>query len=117
MNDLQKIQSLLDEFAQERDWPQFHTPKNLSMALSIEAAELMELFLWETTEESFKVKDRAEGPLKEELADVFLYLLRLADILNIDLIESALEKIKINAEKYPVEKSKGNNKKYTQFNS
>ena|SRR3989339_984624 len=115
MDELKELQIKLAEFAEERDWPQFHSPKNLSMALSIEASELMELFLWETTEESFHVKNHAAASLKEELADVFLYLLRLSSILEIDLIEAASEKIKINSEKYPVNLSKGNHKKYTQI--
>ena len=115
MDKLKELQARLAEFAEERDWPQFHSPKNLSMALSIEASELMEVFLSETTEESFHVKNHAEAPLKEELADVFLYLLRLSSILEIDLIEAASEKIKLNAEKYPVNLSKGNHKKYAQI--
>ena len=115
MDEIKRLQELLSEFALERDWDQFHNPKNLSMALSIEASELMELFLWKTDQESFLVKEEAEGPLKEELADVFLYLLRLASILEIDLVQASLEKIKINRERYPVSLSKGNNKKHTQL--
>jgi NTP pyrophosphatase (non-canonical NTP hydrolase) len=115
MDELKRLQEILSAFALERDWNQFHSPKNLAMALSIEASELMELFLWKTEEESFLVKEETEGPLKEELADVFLYLLRLAAILEIDLVEASLEKIKINRERYPVHLSKGNNKKHTQL--
>lgn len=115
MDELKRLQEILAEFAKERDWNQFHCPKNLSMALSIEASELMELFLWKTDQESFQVKEEAEGPLKEELADVFLYLLRLASILEVDLVQAALEKIKINRERYPISLSKGNNKKHTQL--
>jgi dCTP diphosphatase len=114
MDNIQKIQNLLADFANEREWNQFHSPKNLSMALSIEASELMELFMWETTDESYLVKKHSEERIKEELADVFLYLLRLASILDIDLIEASLEKIKLNAKKYPVELAKGNHKKHTQ---
>jgi NTP pyrophosphatase (non-canonical NTP hydrolase) len=115
MDEIKKLQEILAEFAQEREWDQFHSPKNLSMALSIEASELMELFLWKTEEESFQLKSEAEGPLKEELADVFLYLLRLSSLLDIDLIQASLEKIKINREKYPISLSKGNNKKHSQL--
>jgi len=115
MSDIKKIQELLAHFAKERDWDQFHSPKNLTMALSVEASELMELFMWETTEESYLVKEKSESRVKEELADVFLYLARLASLLDIDLIEASLEKLKLNAEKYPVDLSKGNHKKHSQL--
>ncbi len=115
MTDIQRLQEILTQFALERDWDQFHSPKNLSMALSIEASELMELFLWKTEEESFKLVHEAKTSLKEEMADVFLYLLRLASILEIDLVEASLEKIQINRERYPIDLSKGNHKKHTQL--
>ncbi len=115
MDEIKRLQEILAQFALERDWDQFHSPKNLAMALSIEASELMELFLWKTEEESFQVRSENEGPLKEELADVFLYLLRLASILEIDLLQASLEKIKINRERYPINLSKGNNKKHSQL--
>ncbi len=114
MNDIKKVQKLLAQFAEERDWDQFHSPKNLSMALSVEASELMELFLWETTEESHLVKEHSDAKIKEELADVFLNLLRLASILDVDLIEASLEKMKRNGEKYPVELAKKKHKKQIQ---
>lgn len=108
--ELQLLQEKLREFASERDWGKFHSPKNLSMALSVEAAELLEHFQWITEEESLKIDDssQAMADIKEEVSDVFLYLLRLADVLNIDLVNSAKEKIALNAEKYPVTLSKGN---------
>ncbi len=117
MDEIKKIQKLLATFAEERDWPQFHSPKNLSMAISVEASELMELFLWDTPEESFRVKEHSEKQLKEEISDVFLNLLRLASILEIDLIEASLEKIRLNSQRYPVDLSKGHHTKHSRRDS
>lgn len=97
------------EFTTERDWDQFHNPKDLALALSIEAAELNEVFLWKKPEEANIDK------IKEELADVFTYALLLADKCNLDVKEIILEKQKRNAEKYPVEKAKGVATKYTEL--
>ncbi len=99
---LQKLEEDLSEFARERDWEQFHNPKNLAMALSGEVGELIAEFQWLTPEESKKVmaSDSAQQ-VRIEIADVFIYLVRLADILDIDLFEVASEKISMNAEKYP----------------
>lgn len=104
-------------FVKERDWDKFQTPKNISMALSIEASELMELFLWLTEEESTQISENAEKmvKIKEEIADVFYWLLRLSDLLNIDLNESFWEKMKKNELKYPIELCKGKAKKYTEL--
>jgi NTP pyrophosphatase (non-canonical NTP hydrolase) len=99
----------LKKFRNERDWEQFHNPKDLSMALSIEANELLEQFLWKKPEEADKCK------LKEELADVFAYALLLADKLEFDVEEIVIQKIKMNGEKYPIEKAKGNNKKHNEL--
>jgi dCTP diphosphatase len=108
------LQSRLREFAKERDWEQFHSPKNLSMALIVEAAELVEHFQWMSENDSREVNDSnpVMPKIKEELADVFLYLLRLADVLGVDLEAVANEKLELNAKKYPVELSKGNAIKY-----
>ena len=112
MNEIQTLISELVKFRDERNWSQFHNTKDLAMAISIEAAELNELFLWKTTEESELVDlDR----LKEELADVFAFSLLLAGKHGFDVKEIVLEKIKKNGEKYPVEKSKGTAKKYNQL--
>ena len=99
---LQKLEEDLSEFARERDWEQFHSPKNLAMVLSGEVGELIAEFQWLTSEESKKVmaSDSAQQ-VRIEIADVFIYLVRLADILDIDLFEVASEKISMNAEKYP----------------
>jgi NTP pyrophosphatase (non-canonical NTP hydrolase) len=100
----------LRTFAQDRDWEQFHTPKNLAMALSVEAAELLELFQWLTPEQSYTVTTiPAEAQrVREELADILLYLVRLADILGVDLDAAVEAKLAVNARKYPVEVSRGN---------
>jgi len=108
---IQKIR----QFIQERDWEQFHSPKNLSMALSIEAAEIMEHFQWKTTEESRQLDEKTFSEVKDEIGDTFVYLLRLCDELNIDPIKAANDKMLKNADKYPVNKSKGNAKKYTEL--
>lgn len=111
------LQSTLREFADERAWHQFHTPKNLVMALAGEVGEVTELFQWLSPEQSRAVM---EDPTKavqvrHELADVFGYLLRLADVLNVDLEEALKEKIDANAEKYPVHKAHGSATKYTEL--
>jgi len=111
---MDEIRDKLRAFAEERDWDQFHTPKNLVMALSGEVGELTEIFQWLSTEESKKEKLTPEQCLsiEEEIADVYLYLIRLADKLDIDVEKAALQKLKINAEKYPVALSKSNAVKY-----
>jgi dCTP diphosphatase len=113
---LDRIRSLRDklrQFAEERDWDQFHSPKNLAMALSVEAAELMEHFQWLSESDCRSMPIEKRTKIREEVADVFLYLIRLADKLEIDLSAAAEEKIEINASKYPIHKARGNNKKYT----
>jgi NTP pyrophosphatase (non-canonical NTP hydrolase) len=112
MNDFQILIDELTKFRDERNWSQFHNTKDLALAISIEAAELNELFLWKTTEES-ELVDIAK--LKEELADVLAFSLLLAGKHNFDVKEIVLDKIKKNGEKYPVEKSKGTAKKYTEL--
>lgn len=107
MNTWKELQSALLKFRNERDWEQFHNPKDLALALSIEAAELNEVFLWKKAEEANIEK------VKEELADVFAYALLLADKYDLDVTEIVLSKIKKNGEKYPVDKAKGTSKKYT----
>ena len=114
-NDINTLKHQLREFADTRDWNQFHSPKNLSMALSIEAGEIMEHFQWLTEEQSKNLPADKLDEVASELADTLLYLIRLADKLDIDLLASAQNKIKLNGQKYPVEKSKGNAKKYTEF--
>ena len=103
----------LRAFAQERDWAQFHSPKNLACALSVEAAELLEHFQWLTPEQSQCLSAEQTQQVGAEAADVFLYLLQLCDKLDIDLLAAAHQKMAVNREKYPVDKARGNSKKYT----
>ena len=112
MNDIQILIAELVKFRDERNWSQFHNTKDLALAISIEAAELNELFLWKTTEESELVD---QNKLKEELADVLAFSFLLAGKHGFDVKEIVLEKIKKNGEKYPVEKSKGTAKKYNEL--
>lgn len=112
---LQQLRNAIRDFAQARDWEQFHTPKNLIMALSVETAELMEHFQWLTPEQSRQISADSRTAVGQEIADVLIYLTRLADVLDIDPVQAAFEKIQINAQKYPVEQSRGNNTKYNRL--
>jgi len=103
----------LRQFAIDRDWGQFHTPKNLAMALSVEAAELLEHFQWLTPEESKALGPDKLAPIREEVGDVMIYLLMLADHLEVDPLLAAREKLKINRDKYPADKARGSASKYT----
>ncbi len=113
--DIETLKKRLREFAIERDWDKFHTPKNLASALSVESSEILEIFQWLTDEQSDSLDSDKRESVEQELADVFLYLIRLADKLDIDLIDAADRKLKINASKYPVHLAKGNAKKYTEL--
>ena len=112
--DIKEIHRRLAEFARARDWDQFHSPKNLSMALAAEAGELLEIFRWLTEQESKEISNSREtiAAAKEEIADIFIFLARLADKLGIDIEKAVLEKIAVNEEKYPVAKCKGKHTKY-----
>ncbi|EUJ10074.1 putative pyrophosphatase [Methylophilaceae bacterium 11] len=112
---LQALRTRVNAFVAERDWAQFHTPKNLAMAMIVEAAELVEQFQWDTPADSMVLTPEKREAVSHELADTFVYLLRIAEVLNIDLIEAANQKIELNAQKYPVEKAKGSNAKYTAY--
>ena len=117
MDGLEEIQRELRQFVSERDWEQFHTPKNLATALLCEAAELAEIFQWLTPEESLRAMDdpeRAEA-VRDELADVFSYLLRMVDVLGVDLGSATRRKIEKNRKKYPVELASGSMRKYTKL--
>ncbi len=105
--DIERLQAQLEQFASERGWERYHTPKNLSMALAGEAAELMEVFQWMTPEESVAVAESPEDlqRAEEEIADVFIYLARLTATLGIDLESAVQAKIAMNAAKYPVPRS------------
>lgn len=109
---LQPLIETLRDFARARDWGQFHAPKNLACALSVEAAELLEPFQWLTEEQSRHLSAEQHAAVSAEAADVFLYLLQLCDQLNIDLLTVAQAKLQANALKYPVEKARGISTKY-----
>ena len=113
--DLLMLRDKLRAFAVARDWDQFHSPKNLSMALMVEAAELMEHFQWLTEAQSAELPPEVKQAVGEELADILLYLVRLSDKLGIDLREAALLKLEKNAVKYPAEQVRGSAKKYSDF--
>ena len=112
---LRALQAELRQFAAERDWDRFHSPKNLSMALAVEAAELVEQFQWLTEDESGRLEPERLERVRLELADVFIYLLRLADRLDVDLLRAAADKLVLNAEKYPAERVRGDARKYTDY--
>jgi NTP pyrophosphatase (non-canonical NTP hydrolase) len=115
MKDLEEVRQSVTKFSQERDWGQFHSPKNLSMALSIEVAELMEHFQWLTQAQSRDLDTDTLLEVSKELADVQVYLVLLADMLNIDLLEAVQKKMQENADKYPADKVRGSAKKYSQY--
>ena len=115
MTQFDSLREQLRVFAAQRDWDQFHSPKNLSMALSVEAGELLEVFQWITEEQSRNLSPEMQAAASEEIADVLLYLIRLGDVLGIDPIAAANRKILANAGKYPVDKARGNSKKYTEL--
>jgi NTP pyrophosphatase (non-canonical NTP hydrolase) len=108
------LHGILD-FREKRDWQQFHDPKNLAEAISIEAAELQEVFLWSDVKESRKIAAEKKQKISEELADIFIFSLLFAHETGIDMETAILEKIKLNDKKYPVEKSKGTSKKYKEL--
>ena len=110
--DISKIQNQLEKFAIERDWRQFHTPKNLAMALSVEASELVEIFQWLKPEESNLPDQKQIESINDEVADIAMYLLRFCSVLEIDLESAIKSKLERNAEKYPINLSKGNSQKY-----
>ncbi len=114
-NEFDQLRDALRQFAAARDWDQFHSPKNLVAALSVEASELLEHFQWLTEDESKNLSAESRHAVSLEAADVLLYLIRLSDKLGIDLIASAQEKMRLNAEKYPVDKSRGTSKKYNEL--
>jgi dCTP diphosphatase len=115
MRELDELKQRLRKFAQERDWDQFHSPKNLSMALSVEVAELVEHFQWLTEDKSQQLDEKTLAEVADEIADVQVYLLRLADKLDVDILDAVDKKIKKNEAKYPAEKVRGSSKKYTEY--
>lgn len=113
--DITELTARLRRFAKERDWQQFHSPKNLAMALSVEVAELVEHFQWLSEEASRDLPDDVRARVAEEIADVQIYLVRLSDILGIDILQTAERKLQSDETKYPVDRVKGSSRKYTDY--
>lgn len=113
MDDIGAAQERIRSFAALREWEQFHTPKNLAMALAAEAGELLEVFQWLTVDESRNLSAEGLADATEELADVAIYLLRLADVLGVPVLEAIAAKLAVNEERYPVEQARGNATKYS----
>jgi len=110
--EIKGIQQKLSIFSKEREWDQFHTPKNLAAALSVEASELLEVFQWLTDDQSQNLDKAQMADTEEEVADIALYLLRICDVMNIDLESVINKKLEVNAAKYPIQEAKGNATKY-----
>lgn len=115
MDDLDTLREAVRRFATERDWERFHSPKNLASALAVEAAELLEPFQWLTEEQSRSLSAEQAEAVRREMADVLIYLVRLADQVEVDLLAAARDKMAENALKYPVEKARGSARKYSDF--
>ena len=115
MSELNELMARINGFAAERDWDQYHSPKNLSMALIAEAAELVEHFQWLTEEQRDTLPEDKLAEVRLELADIFVYLLRMSDRLGVDLMHAAHQKISLNEEKYPAEQVRGSSKKYNEY--
>lgn len=115
IDSLDALRRRIREFAQARAWERYHTPKNLVMALSVETAELLEPFQWLTAEQSRHLSAEQRETVRQEIADVLIYLTRLADVLEIDLLDAAADKLAINARKYPIDRAHGNALKYSDF--
>lgn len=114
-SDLAELRDVIRQFSSERDWLRFHTPKNLAMALSVEAAELMEHFQWLPTGADHELDEAARVGIRHEMADVLVYLIQLADHTGVDLRSAVLEKMELNRRKYPVELARGSSRKYTAY--
>lgn len=115
-SEIQVLTAAINRFREERDWKQFHKPKDLAISLTLEAAELLEHFQWRSDDEVRVYVREHKEDVADEIADVFNYLLQLADDLEIDVIEASYCKLEKNAKKYPVAKSRGNHRKYTEHN-
>jgi len=114
-SEFNRIKKQVHQFTANRNWDQFHSPKNLSMALIVEVAEMIEHFQWLTEEQSGKLNQEKLAEIELELADIQIYLISLAEKLQLDLIAAVEKKLALNAQKYPVEKARGNSKKYNEY--
>jgi len=110
---MEELRKIIKDFIRARDWEQYHAPKNLAMALSVEAAEIVEIFQWKKADEPLSSSEQEH--LRQEIGDVLVYLLELADKFEIDIVQAAKDKMVFNAKKYPVEKVKGKSEKYTEY--
>ncbi|MBX2857322.1 MAG: nucleotide pyrophosphohydrolase [Cellvibrionaceae bacterium] len=115
MQDLESIKQYLRKFAKDREWEQFHSPKNLAMALSVEAAELVEIFQWLNPEQAANLNAKQQAAAADEIADVLLYLVRIADRLDIDIAHAVTQKMRKNEQKYPADLVRGSAKKYSEY--
>ena len=113
--DIEKIEKIINKFSEDRDWDKYHSPKNLVMALSGEVGELNEIIQWLNENESYNLSDNNKQYVKDEVADIAIYLLKICMKLDINLEDAIIEKMQKNIEKYPVEKIKGKFKKYTEL--
>jgi NTP pyrophosphatase (non-canonical NTP hydrolase) len=115
MSDLDELKKIVLKFIEDRDWSQFHNPKDLAISLNLEAAEVLEHFQWKTEDEIKKYIKTNKRDISDELADVLYWIILIANNLNIDLMKAFKSKMKENTKKYPVEKSKGSHSKYTEY--
>lgn len=115
MADLQQLREKIRAFTAERDWAQFHNPKDMAISLALEAGEVLEHFQWKSGAQVEEYIKTHKEEIADEVADVFIYLIEMSELLGIDLIEAANKKLAKNAQKYPIEKSRGNAKKYTEL--
>jgi len=113
--DLALLRELVRQFVRERDWEKFHTPKNLATALSVEASELLEPFQWLVSGEKDELGEAGMTAIRHEMADVLVYLVNLADKLDVDLLQAVVEKMDINRAKYPADKVRGDSRKYSEY--
>ena len=114
-SDLTELRDLVREFVSERDWDKFHTPKNLATALSVEASELLEPFQWLVSGDKHEIDEAKLNAIRHEMADVLVYLVRLADKMEVDLFQAVLEKMALNRAKYPADQVRGDSRKYSEY--
>ena len=114
-SDLTELRDLVREFVSERDWDKFHTPKNLATALSVEASELLEPFQWLVSGDKHEIDEEKLNAIRHEMADVLVYLVRLADKMEVDLFQAVLEKMALNRAKYPADQVRGDSRKYSEY--
>jgi dCTP diphosphatase len=115
MPTVEELQARIRDFNRRRDWDQYHSPKNLAIALSVESAELLEIFLWLTQEQSANLDGKQRARLKEELGDILIYLVNLASKFDLNLLQCAADKLDLNEKKYPADRVRGSSRKYDEY--